>query len=137
MTAKDGTVTADEILRRARALQEDIRTWRREIHRYPELTFTEQRTAGLVNSVLVDLGVETETEVAKTGVVGHIRGGAGPLVALRADMDALPIQEVNGTDFDSTRQGIMHACGHDAHTAMLLGAATILKQLANEGQLPG
>ena len=131
------TKSAQEILERAKAIHEDIRTWRRTIHRYPELTFTEQRTAGLVNSVLVDLGIETETEVAKTGVVGHIRGGAGPLVGLRADMDALPILEVNGTEFDSTRPGIMHACGHDAHTAMLLGAATILKGLADQGQLPG
>ncbi len=130
-------IAADEILQRAHALHEQIRDWRRTIHRYPELTFTEQRTAGLVNAALLDIGVETETEVAKTGVVGHIRGGAGPVVALRADMDALPIQEINGSDFDSTRPGIMHACGHDAHTAMLLGAATILKQLADAGQLPG
>ena len=137
MTTKNTKVTADEVLRLARDLHEDIRGWRREIHRYPELTFTEQRTAGLVNSVLVDRAIETETEIAKTGVVGHIRGGRGPVVALRADMDALPIQEINGTEFDSTRPGIMHACGHDAHTAMLLGAATILKQLADAGQLPG
>ncbi|BAL99492.1 peptidase M20 family protein [Caldilinea aerophila DSM 14535 = NBRC 104270] len=125
------------MLQRARSIHESIRTWRRTIHRYPELSFTEQRTAALVNSVLIDLGLQTETEVAKTGVVAHIRGGNGPTVALRADMDALPIQEVNGTEFDSTRPGIMHACGHDAHTAMLLGAATLLKQLADEGKLPG
>ena len=137
MTTKNTKITADDVLRRAQDLHEDIRAWRREIHRYPELTFTEQRTAGLVNSVLVDREIETETEVAKTGVVGHIRGGSGPVVALRADMDALPIQEINGTDYDSTRPGIMHACGHDAHTAMLLGAAAILKQLADAGQLPG
>jgi amidohydrolase len=137
MTAKRAPVTPEEILQRAQGLHEVIRTWRREIHRYPELTFTEQRTAGLVNAVLTDLGVPTETEVAKTGVVGHIHGGEGVTVALRADMDALPIQEVNGTEFDSTRPGIMHACGHDAHTAMLLGAATILKQLADEGRLQG
>lgn len=131
------TIGAEEIMQRAQAMHEQIRAWRREIHRFPELTFTEQRTAGLVNSVLVDHGIASETEVAKTGVVGHIRGGSGPLVALRADMDALPIQEVNGTDFDSTRPGIMHACGHDAHTAMLLGAAAILKQFADEGRLGG
>ncbi len=95
--------SAQEILDRAKAIHEDIRTWRRTIHRYPELTFTEQRTAGLVNATLVDLGIETETEIAKTGVVGHIRGGAGPVVGLRADMDALPILEINGTEFDSTR----------------------------------
>ena len=77
------------------------------------------------------------SRLAKTGVVGHIRGQAGPTVGLRADMDALPITETNGTAFDSARPGIMHACGHDAHTAMLMGAATILKGLADEGRLPG
>jgi metal-dependent amidase/aminoacylase/carboxypeptidase family protein len=97
------TISSAELLARANAIHEDIRTWRRTIHRYPELTFTEQRTAGLVNATLVDLGIATETEVAKTGVVGHIRGGDGPVVGLRADMDALPIQEVNGAEFDSTR----------------------------------
>jgi IAA-amino acid hydrolase len=126
-----------EILDRARALHEQVRTWRREIHRYPELTFDEHRTAGLVASTLSSLGIDVETEVAKTGVVGQIRGGNGPTVGLRADMDALPIEETNGTDFDSIRPGIMHACGHDAHTAILLGAATLLKQFADEGRLPG
>ncbi|MBX3010989.1 MAG: amidohydrolase [Caldilineaceae bacterium] len=130
-------VAPQELLERAKAIHEHIRAWRREIHRHPELSFTEHHTAGLVNATLADLGIEAETEVAKTGVVGHIRGEAGPTVGLRADMDALPITEINGTDFDSTRPGIMHACGHDAHTAMLLGAATILKGLADEGRLPG
>ena len=131
------TISSQELLQRAKAIHEKIRGWRREIHRYPELTFTEQRTAGLVNATLIDLGIKTETEVAKTGVVGYIQGNAGPTVGLRADMDALPITEINGTDFDSTRPGIMHACGHDAHTAMLLGAATILKELADQKRLPG
>lgn len=130
-------VTPAEILERARAIHGQLRDWRREIHRYPELTFTEHRTSGMVNGVLGSLGIETETEIAKTGVVGHVRGGSGPVVGLRADMDALPILEVNGSDFDSTRPGIMHACGHDAHTAMLLGAAMILKGLADEQRLPG
>ena len=130
-------VTHAELLQRAHALHESIRAWRREIHRYPELTFTEHRTAGLVSAKLTSLGIEAETEVAKTGVVGAIRGGAGPTVGLRADMDALPITEINGTEFDSTRPGIMHACGHDGHTAMLLGAAAILKDLADEQRLPG
>ncbi len=130
-------VTAQEIYETAKQLHEQIRTWRRTIHRYPELSFTEHRTSGLVNKTLANLGIETETEVARAGVVGQIRGGDGPVVGLRADMDALPIQEVNGTEFDSTRPGIMHACGHDAHTAMLLGAATILKRLADQGRLPG
>ena len=136
-TTAASEIPAPEILDRAKSLHEQIRAWRREIHRYPELTFTENRTAGLVASTLVGMGIEVDTEVAKTGVVGHVRGADGPVVGLRADMDALPIQEINGTEFDSTRPGIMHACGHDAHTAMLLGAATILKQLADEGRLPG
>jgi len=131
------TITYADLYRRAKELHEQIRAWRREIHRHPELTFTEHRTAGLVNATLMSLGIETETEVAKTGVVGHIRGGAGPVVGLRADMDALHIQETNGTEFDSTIPGVMHACGHDAHTSMLLGAATILKELADQGRLPG
>ena len=126
-----------DILQQAKALRAKIRAWRRQIHRYPELSFTETRTAGLIASALFDLGIEPETEVAKTGVVGVIKGGDGPVVGLRADMDALPITEQNGADFDSTRPGLMHACGHDAHTAMLLGAATILKALADRGQLPG
>jgi amidohydrolase len=137
MTSSTTPISAAEILQRARARHEQIRGWRREIHRYPELTFTEQRTASLVNAVLVSAGIQTETEVAKTGVVGHIRGGEGPVVALRADMDALPIQEVGSAEFKSTRPGIMHACGHDAHTAILLGAGTILQELAGEGRLPG
>ena len=134
---EDRPVTSAELYERAQLLQHRIRTWRRTIHQYPELTFEEHRTAGYVNKEMLDLGIETQTEVAKTGVVGHIRGGHGPLVGLRADMDALPIQEENGSDFDSTRPGLMHACGHDAHTAMLMGAAALLKQVADEGRLPG
>lgn len=135
--ADASTITGKELFERAKAIQDKISGWRREIHRYPELTFTEHRTAGLVNATLIDLGIKTETEVAKTGVVGHIQGGSGPVVGLRADMDALPINEESGVDYGSTRPGIMHACGHDAHTAMLLGAATLLKGLADEGRLPG
>jgi IAA-amino acid hydrolase len=133
------TATTDykNILKAAQGLQEQIRAWRREIHRYPELGFTEQRTANLINSALQNLGLETQVGVAKTGVVTTISGGAGPVVALRADIDALPITEQNGTGFDSTRPGLMHACGHDAHTAMLMGAATLLTQFARAGQLPG
>jgi len=130
-------VSKQELLERANQIHEQIRTWRRTIHRYPELTFDEHRTGAFVNAALGDMEIETETEVAKTGVVGFIKGGDGPTVGLRADMDALPIDEINGSEFDSTRPGIMHACGHDSHTAMLLGAATILKGLADQGRLPG
>lgn len=135
--SSDHSISSEEILKRARELHQQVRVWRRKIHQYPELGFTEHRTAGLVNATLIDLGIATETEVARTGVVGNIEGGEGPVVGLRADMDALPITEVNGTDYDSTRPGIMHACGHDSHTAMLLGAATILKEFADQGRLPG
>lgn len=125
-----------QVLERARAIHEDIRNWRRTIHRYPELSFTETKTAALVNENLQKLGIETQTGVAKTGVVATIKGKEGaPTIGLRADMDALPIQEENETDFNSEYDGIMHACGHDAHTAMLLGAATVLQGLANEGEL--
>ncbi len=134
---KSEKISKQELLDRANQIHEQIRTWRRTIHRYPELTFDEHRTGALVNAALGDLEIKTETEVAKTGVVGFIRGGDGPTVGLRADMDALPIEEINGSEFDSTRPGIMHACGHDSHTAMLLGAATILKGLADQGRLPG
>lgn len=131
------SVTSEEILARAFELSQKMQVWRRTIHQFPELGFQEFQTASLVNSVLSELGIETRVGVAKTGVIGQISGSDGPLVALRADMDALPIQEVNGTDFDSTRPGIMHACGHDAHTAILLGAATILSEIAEQGRLPG
>ena len=130
-------ITPAEINQRAQALQSQLRDWRRAIHRYPELSFTELQTARLVSSVLHDLGLEAETGIAKTGVVGHIEGRSGPTIGLRADMDALPIREENGSDFDSQRPGLMHACGHDAHTAILLGAATLLKAFADEGRLPG
>lgn len=126
-----------ELLQKALDLQEQLCTWRRTIHRFPELGFQEYQTASLVNEALTNLGIESRTGVAKTGIIGHIFGGDGPLVALRADMDALPIQELTGNEWDSTHPGIMHACGHDAHTAMLLGAATLLKGLSDQGKLPG
>lgn len=100
---------------------------RREIHRHPELGFEEVRTQALVERELDELGIE-HRRIAKTGVVGVIRGGKpGRVVALRADMDALPITEKSGEPFSSEVPGKMHACGHDAHTAMLLGAARVLQ----------
>jgi amidohydrolase len=105
---------------------------RREIHRHPELGFEEQQTQALVERELKALGIE-HRRIATTGVVGVIRGGVpGKTVALRADMDALPITEKSGEPFASEVPGKMHACGHDAHTAMLLGAARVLQGMRDE-----
>ena len=103
---------------------------RRAIHRNPELAFEERETARLVIDTLEPLGFEIRTGIAKTGVVATLEGGhPGPTVALRGDMDALPIQEENDFDFASKNPGKMHACGHDAHTSSLLGTAMILAQI--------
>jgi amidohydrolase len=109
---------------------------RRALHAYPELSNREERTGRLVAERLRALGLEVRYPVAKTGVVGVLRGGKpGPAVALRADMDALPIEEKTGLSFASQVKGVMHACGHDAHTAMLLGTADVLNSLKD--RLPG
>ncbi len=109
----------------AQDLEDQLTTWRREIHRHPELGFQEQRTAALVADALREMDVSIETGIGRTGVVGHI-GAERPSIGLRADMDALEIQEANDVPYASRVPGLMHACGHDAHTAMLLGAAAIL-----------
>ncbi len=106
---------------------------RRQIHRRPELAFEEHETAALIAATLREIGLDPTTGVAKTGVVAHVEGTQpGPTVALRADIDALPIREATGLDFASETDGQMHACGHDAHTAMLLGAARILHTLRDD-----
>ncbi len=109
----------------AQGLVDQLIAWRREIHMYPELGFQEHRTAELVADALGGMGVEIETGVGKTGVVGRL-GEGPPAVGLRADMDALPIQEANDVPYASQVAGVMHACGHDAHVAMLLGVAKLL-----------
>jgi amidohydrolase len=104
---------------------------RRDIHAHPELGFQEVRTAGVVARELARLGIPHRTAVGRTGVVGLIEGGRpGPVLAIRADMDALPIEEKTGLAFASTTPGLMHACGHDVHTTTLLGVAAVLKELA-------
>lgn len=109
------------------AVENQVIEWRRDIHRHPELSNREERTAALVAAHLRELGLEVRTGVAHHGVVGMLRGGRpGPVVALRADMDALPVTERTGLPFASVNEGVMHACGHDAHTAMLMGAAEVL-----------
>jgi hippurate hydrolase len=109
-------------------LQDQMRVWRRDIHAHPELGFEEKRTSELVATQLERFGIEVHRGVGRTGVVGALKTGtSGRSVGLRADMDALPIEEANRFDHRSRNPGRMHACGHDGHTAMLLGAA---KQLA-------
>ena len=113
------------------AIEPELIEIRRDIHAHPELAFEEVRTAAVVAAELARLGIEHRTGVAKTGVVGIIRGGRpGPCLAIRADMDALPIHEQTGLPFTSTIDGKMHACGHDIHTTTLLGVAAVLRDLA-------
>ncbi|MEO0557549.1 MAG: M20 family metallopeptidase [Bacteroidota bacterium] len=114
------------------AFPETVRT-RRALHQRPELAFEEHETAAFIASALREVGLEPITGVAQTGVVAHIKGGRpGPTVALRADIDALPIQEANDVEYRSQNEGRMHACGHDAHTASLLTAARILHTVRDE-----
>jgi hippurate hydrolase len=122
------------ILNRASEMHDEITAWRRELHQMPELMFDVVRTAGFVEGKLKSFGVdEVVTGLGRTGVVGIIRGanGPGPTIGLRADMDALPLTEVSGKDWASKTTGKMHACGHDGHTAMLLGAAKYLAETRN------
>ncbi|MGH7606321.1 MAG: amidohydrolase [Gemmatimonadales bacterium] len=133
-----------EVDRRAAQVTGKVVAWRRDIHAHPELSNREVRTAALVVEHLRALGLEVRTGVAHTGVVGVLRGGRpGPVVALRADMDALPVTEAVDVPFASTVRatyngrevGVMHACGHDAHVAMLMGAAEVLAGMRRD--LPG
>ena len=118
---------------RIRQYHRELTAIRRDLHAHPELSFTEQRTSGVVAEYLKKLGVETHTGLAKTGVVGVIHGrkANGKGVALRADMDCLPMHEQNSFAHKSRHEGRMHACGHDGHTTMLLGAARYLSETRN------
>ena len=116
-------------------LQQDMQTWRRDIHAHPEIAFEEHRTAQLVAEKLESFGIEVETGIAGTGVVGTLKKGKGNRsIGLRADLDALLINEANEFEHKSKNPGKMHACGHDGHTVMLLGAA---KYLAEKGNFDG
>ena len=113
---KDIEQTVDEIIQ-----------WRHQLHAIPEIAFQEQKTARFVEQKLKDFGVTVHARMAGTGVIGSLTAGdSDKKIALRADLDALPIEEKNGVDYCSTHKGMMHACGHDGHTAMLLGAAQYL-----------
>ena len=123
---------ADSTLDRARTYQTELVAIRRDIHAHPELGLEEYRTAELVAQKLEEMGIEVHRGVGKTGVVGVLRSGNGQgAVGLRADMDALPILEATGLPHASTNPGRMHACGHDGHTTMLLGAAKFLSETRN------
>ena len=156
------TVPAADIATAAQGIEADVIAWRRDLHAHPELGLAETRTAAFVAAHLREMGIEVREGVGRTGVVGVLRGtgsGSQHVVALRADMDALPVLEATGLPFASTATGtyqgqtvpVAHACGHDAHIAMLLGAARVLSgmkdrfsgtvvfifQPAEEGAPPG
>ena len=137
-------ITAEEIDRAAAAVQPQVVEWRRWFHQNPELSNREFNTAARVAEILRGMGLEPRTGIAHTGVIAIIEGGMpGPLVAIRADMDGLPVVEQTGLSFASTARseyngqdvGVMHACGHDSHMAMVLGAAKILNDM--KAALPG
>lgn len=141
--AADASLAA-QIDQLASHVQEQMVAWRRDLHEHPELSNREVRTADVVADHLRKLGLDVRTQVAHTGVVGVLRGGRpGPVVALRADMDALPVTEETGlpfaskvrADYNGEQVGVMHACGHDIHTAILMAVAQILAQCRE--QLPG
>jgi amidohydrolase len=135
-------VSAGDVAAAAAAVEAEVIAWRRDLHQHPELGFAETRTAAFVAERLRAMGIEVREGIGKTGVVGILRGtAAGPdrVVALRADMDALPVLEATGLPFASTATGtyqgatvpVAHACGHDAHIAMLLGAAEVLSGMTD------
>ncbi len=123
------------VINRIAEFHDEITEWRRDIHAHPELQFDVHRTATLVADKLKEFGVdEIATGIGRTGVVGVIKGrqtGSGKVIGLRADMDALPIHELTDRSYKSKTDGVMHACGHDGHTAMLLGAAKYLTETRN------
>jgi len=127
-----------QVAKKADAMQPKLVTWRRDLHEHPELGNQETRTAGIIAAHLKALGLEVKTGVAKTGVVGLLKGGKpGPVVALRADMDGLPVTERVDvpfaskvkTTYNNAEVGVMHACGHDTHVAMLMGVAEVLSSI--------
>ncbi|HEY2622832.1 MAG TPA: amidohydrolase [Dyella sp.] len=143
-TTVGGTAYATDTAQLVQSELPQVTAWRRDIHQHPELSNRETRTAALVAAQLKKLGLEVHTGIAHTGVVGILKGGKpGPKLAIRADMDALPVTEDVDLPFASTAKGeyrgkqtgVMHACGHDAHTAMLLGLATTLAGMKKD--LPG
>ena len=137
----DNTALKNKANQSADKIESKVIAWRRDIHEHPELGNNEHRTAALIAKHLQSLGIEVKTGVAKTGVVGILKGGKpGPVVALRADMDALPVIERTAvpfaskvkTQYNGQEVGVMHACGHDSHVAILMGVAEILASMKND-----
>ena len=122
-----------DLLKLAAPVESDVKEWRHHLHRHPELSGHEEQTAAFVEKVLREIGVDEVRRAGKYNVIALVRGAhPGPIVGLRADMDALPVSEESGVEFASENPGVMHACGHDAHTAMLLGAAKVLCTMRSE-----
>ncbi len=131
-------MVTNELIGEVMAIESQLVSWRRHLHQYPELSFQEYQTADFVAEKLKEIeGVSVQEHIANTGIVATISAGEGKTVAIRADMDALPIMEKNQHSFVSKNPGVMHACGHDAHTAILLGTAKILAEKAREGLFQG
>ncbi len=127
------TMTRPDFRKEAEALFDDMVALRRDFHMYPELGFQEHRTAGIVADTLTELGLEVQRGIGQTGVVGLLEGTKpGPVVLMRFDMDALPIHEESGLPYASQNPGIMHACGHDGHTAMGLTLARIMTRYQDQ-----
>ena len=128
-TSLSNTISWSRIRSQIRELQSQLVSWRRSIHAFPELGFQEELTASLVSKQLTQWSIPHQTGIAKTGIVATIEGSKpGKVLAIRADMDALPIQEANEVSYRSQHPGKMHACGHDGHTAIALGTAYYLQQ---------
>lgn len=126
---------SDEVMKLSKSMSEELRALRREFHQFPELSFKEFETARKIAIYMKELGYEVKKNVGKTGVVALLKGAKeNPTVALRADMDALPVKEMTGLSYASKNDGVMHACGHDIHVTCALGAAKILASLKDELQ---
>ena len=116
-----------DFIKAAKEIEADVIRWRRDFHKHPELSFEEVRTAGIIAQHLESLGIETQTGIGKTGVIGTLHGkGEGPTIMLRFDIDALPIQEEADVEFASVYEGKLHGCGHDGHAAVGMGVASLL-----------
>src|SRR3989304_2097791 len=124
-----------DAVKKAASIKKELVSWRRHIHKNPELSGIEKNTSAFVTKVLRQNNISVKTGIGGYGVVGLLKGKTkGPVIALRADMDALPVHEKNNVPYCSSKPGVMHACGHDVHTAVLLGAAKILSAFKDKLQ---